>query len=120
MAVNVARYDRIKKRDLSDFNSSSIKTFVPKPTDRDYSKGYIKRYFAQKINDTNSIIYELSEFNYNTLSNNPFYLTISLDWRISGEPTLVKETNFKSVKYAAKTMKNLLKVLPNYLQFIKK
>lgn len=120
MSINVARYNRIKQRDLSQFNELEIKTFVPNPTESDYKRGYIKRYFGQKVNDTNSTIYELSEFTYNSISNNPFYLTISLDWRIVGERNSVKETNFKSVKFAGKTMKNLIKTLPNYLQFIKR
>lgn len=119
MAVNVAIYNRMKSGNLREFKTLSIKPFIPEPDDSDYKRGYITRYFVQKVNDTNSTIYEVSEFNFNRITMNSFYLTTKLNWRITGSVEEVKESNFKSVKLTSKHMPKLMMYLPNYLQFRK-
>jgi hypothetical protein len=119
MAIEVSRYKRMKQRDLSEFKQVTIKTFAPNPTDFDYKRGYIVRYFAQKANDLNYPIFEISDFTFNILLDNPFYTVVQLNWRISGSYEEIKESNFKSVKLVSKNMPNLMMYLPNYLQFSK-
>jgi hypothetical protein len=56
---------------------------------------------------------------FSNLSNNSFYTTITLNWRLVGTQEQIKESNFKSVKLASTNMKAILTYLPNYLQFYK-
>lgn len=119
MAIEVSRYKRMKQRDLSEFKQVTIKTFSPNPIDFDYKRGYLVRYFAQKANDLNYPIFEVSDFTFNILLDNPFYTVVQLNWRITGSYEEIKESNFKSVKLASKNMPNLMMYLPNYLQFSK-
>lgn len=117
MAINTEKYRKIKSRDISEFDNISIKSYVPNPDENDYKRGYIKRYFTQRVNDNNSTIFELSEFSYNSISNNPFYKIVFIDWRLTGKVEEIKESNFKSVRFYSKDMPKLIMYLPNYLQF---
>lgn len=119
MAIEVSKYNRLKMRDLGDFKQITIKTIIPNPTEFDYKRGYIARYFTQKTNDLNYPIFEISDFTYNILLDNPFYRVTRLNWRLSGTNEQIKESNFKSVQLASKDMPNLMMYLPNYLQFSK-
>jgi len=123
-----SQYNKLRKPDLKS-GPTKIKSFLPKPTDVDYTRGYIKRYFAQKVNDLNSPIREISSDDYIKVSNNSFYNTTSLKWRISGpiksnsnvdifEKT-VSESNQISIRLASSSIKNLKLYLPNLLQFHK-
>ena len=51
------------------------------PTAKDYSKGYINRYFVQKINDLK--ITETNKNNYNDIYNN-YFSKLVIQWIISG------------------------------------
>jgi len=51
------------------------------PTTDDYTRGYVTRYFVQKVND--GTIYEVSGDSYNTIING-LYSKINLIWRIIG------------------------------------
>ena len=119
MAMDFIMYKRMQFGKLRDFKEPSIKAYIPEPKDDDYKKGYITRYFVQKINDANSTIYEVSEFNFNRITDNPFYITQKLNWRLTGTKEEIKESNFKSVKLASKIIPKLTMYLPNYLQFSK-
>jgi hypothetical protein len=106
---------RISGKDL--IKNQIIKSYLPMPTYNDYRKGYIVRYFIQRINDENSIIYEVSENDYLKFSSDAFYNTVNIDWRLAGGEQIIKDSNAKSVKLGSKKMKSLLFYLPNYLQF---
>lgn len=119
MAIDVARFNRIKYSELTEFRDEFIKSFVPQPNDSDYKRGYITRYFLQKVNDVDSEIFEVSEFNFNRFSENSFFMVKKLNWRLIGPKEDIKESNFKSIKLASKDMPKLPLYLPNYLQFSK-
>ena len=55
--------------------------YKPFPTLKDYEKGYINRYFVQKINDL--IITEVNKNKYNEISST-VYNKLSIRWIISG------------------------------------
>jgi hypothetical protein len=118
MSINIERYTGLLT-ELSDFQQNRIKTFVPNPTDEEYKIGYITRYFVQKANDNASYIYEISEKVFSMISTNPFYKTVELDWKISGDREEVREMNRKSIRFASKDMKSIGLYLPNHLQFRK-
>ena len=116
--MDIGRYKNII--DLpSDYNLKKINTYIPVIEEYDYKRGYISRYFVQKSNDTNSTVYEIDSKTFSNLSSNSFYITITLNWRITGTQEQIKESNFKSVKIASQKMKAIITYLPNLLQFYK-
>lgn len=114
----VKRYRNII-RIPSDFKLIKIKPFIPIPTEDDYKVGYIRRYFVQRANDKNGIIYEISENSFSTFTANTLYTTVTLNWKISGTDEEIKEINDKVVRYASKTLPAIKLYLPNLLQFSK-
>lgn len=64
--------------------------FTPKPTEEDYKRGKITRYFARQRNGTKFRIMEIDQPTYNNLSNNrgglntSLWKVISIFWQISG------------------------------------
>ena len=117
--MDISRYKDIINLQ-SEFNQISITTYIPSPIDEDYKRGYITRYFVQKANDKNSVIYEIRKNTISKFSSNPFYVVVSLDWRIKGDPMDVKKSNSESVRIASATIPKLSLYLPNLLQFHKK
>ena len=103
-----------------EYNPVTITTFIPSPIDEDYKRGYITRYFIQKANDKSSVIYEVRKKTISKFSNNSFYIVVSLDWKIKGDPIDVKKSNSESVRIASATIPKLSLYLPNLLQFHKK
>lgn len=117
--MSIDRFQSLLKRKI-EFNIPKLNQFVPEPTDVDYKRGYIIRYFVQKANDVESPVYEINSTTFNAYGNTAFYTTVSLDWRLTGSDEQIKESNYQSVKLASKTMKAILFYLPNYLQFKEK
>ena len=123
--------DRYKQLVKSPIREEIIKTHIPTPTDSDYGRGFIKRYFIQKTNDKGSPIYEVSTNNIGKYKANPLYTAVELKWRIFGPKTAqynntgdvldksVSESNRIAIKLVADTIPNLKLYLPNLLQFYK-
>ena len=99
--------------------------FKPFPKNKDYSSGYINRYFVQKINDLT--ITEVDKNNYNEISSS-VYNKLSIRWIISGpknnvykkkilERIGVTEQNNKTLSVNEKKMKGLKVYLNNPLEF---
>jgi len=116
--MNIDRYKSISNLP-TEYNLEKIPTYIPEPKDFDYQRGYITRYFVQKSNDTLAPVFEINSSIFTSLSNNSFYKTITLDWRLVGTVEQMKESNFKSVKIAAKNLPRIQIYLPNLLQFYK-
>jgi hypothetical protein len=116
--MNIDRYKSISSLP-TEYNLGKIPTHIPEPNDFDYKRGYITRYFVQKANDNLAPIFEINSATFTSVLSNPFYTTITLDWRLNGAIEQMKESNFKSVKIAAKTLPRIQLYLPNYLQFYK-
>jgi len=116
--MNIDRYKSISKLP-TEYKLEKIPAHIPEPTEFDYKRGYITRYFVQKSNDTLAPVYEINASTFTNLSNNSFYKTITLDWRLIGNIEQIKESNFKSVKIAAKILPRVQIYLPNLLQFYK-
>jgi hypothetical protein len=64
--------------------------YTPKPTDQDYKRGKITRYFARQRNGTQFKLMEIDQTTYDNLSNNKgglnssLWKIISIFWQISG------------------------------------
>jgi len=124
---------RYKKVSKVPFGSSvgKINTIIPKPTDLDYQRGYIKRYFVQKTNDKSSSIYEIDDLGFTNFRYKPNLTVVSLKWRIKGPKETqydssgnvidksVSESNRIAIKLVSDKIPNLKLYLPNLLQFHK-
>ena len=118
-SMSIDRYNEIV--DLNtDFNPVKIVPFIPSPKDEDYKRGYITRYFIQKANNTNDVIYEVKKNSISKLTNNTFYSVVSLDWRIIGSKDDIKKSNSESIRIASNTIPKIQLYLPNLLQFHQK
>jgi hypothetical protein len=112
------RYNTIiqRKPDYTDF---TFKTHIPNPTDVDYQRRYITRYFIQKSNDRNSPIFEVNSDTYSSAISNPYYIGVELDWSIIGNGDDVKNSNRASISIASQSIPTISLYLPNLLQFWK-
>jgi len=118
--MGIGRYELLKNRQGNLIDIPDVSVSIPILTDKDYFKGYIVRYFVQKANDINSVIYEVSKTNYTELLSSPIYINISLDWRLKGDPIDIKKSNTASLRIASKIIPKISLYLPNLLQFHKK
>ena len=123
--------DRYKQLVNSPLKEETIKTYIPKPVDADYIRGFITRCFIQKTNDKGSPIYEISFKNSSKYKRNPLYTVVELKWRIRGPKETkynnegniidksVSESNRIAIKLVSHLIPNLKLYLPNLLQFYK-
>ena len=117
--MDLTRYNKVANIG-SEFREKRISPYVPTPTDLDYERGYIVRYFIQKANDTQSRITEVDYIGYSKFVENAFYTTVSLDWKIKGTDEQIRECNFKSIKTGIDRIPLIQSYLPNLVQFKKK
>lgn len=127
MAKILERYKKIAPETISLYYPDQPKTIIPKPTEQDYSKGYIQRYFFQRRDTIGSPIYEVSK---DTFYRPVFpYKGVSLKWRIIGGledkwegrtyiPSVIT-FNKKELDKVAKEMPDLKLYLVNLKQFWK-
>ena len=118
--MGVGRYKRLKRESNGLLKIPKVTVSMPSPNESDYKRGYIVRYFAQKANDVNAIIYEISSKEYSKLSSSDLFITLTLDWRIKGEPSEVKKSNSESIRIASQIIPKIQLYLPNLLQFHQK
>ena len=99
--------------------------YKPFPSLKDYSKGYINRYFVQKINDLT--ITEVNKEKYNSISKN-YFNKLVIQWIISGPKNNqyknkildrkgVQEQNIQTLVENEKSMKGIKNYLNNPLEF---
>lgn len=125
---NIDRYNQLNKKPKIQ---KKIITHVPNPNELDYQRGFIRRYFIQKLNDKISPIYEVDYNRFNNYKSDPYFNSVSLKWRITG-PTETKydnngmvvdksvsESNRISIQLISDKIPNLKLYLPNLLQFHK-
>lgn len=117
--MNIDRYNEIVNLS-TEFKQTKIVPFIPNISDEDIDRGYITRFFIQKSNDRDAVIYEIRKKSISKFSNNSFYIITSLDWRIRGTEEEVKKSNSISVQLASKEIPKISLYLPNLLQFHQK
>jgi len=75
--------------DLINKSQNKPTSYFPKPTESDYTKGYLNRYFVKRTND-NGYVTEISPEEYAKIQNGTviydvsFYLTAQLVWKLIG------------------------------------
>lgn len=117
--MDINRYSEILDTQ-PEYNPVKIISHIPNPIDLDYERGYIVRYFLQKSNDINGLIFEIKKSSVTKFLDNPFYKVVGLDWRITGSMDDIKKSNSASIRIASETIPRLSLYLPNLLQFHKK
>lgn len=128
--MDIKRYKKIANSSMLEFGDILINTYIPTPVDIDYVRGYIRRYFVRKVNDSNGLIYEVSGSEFIRMASKPLYIRVSVKWRISGPKEIIMDgdkivdngvinSNRFAIKYASEKMENLSLYLPNLLQFYK-
>lgn len=117
MAINAYRYSTLNT--ALEFKLPEINAYIPSPTELEYEAGYIRRYFIQKANDSNSFVYEVNKDSYTAFVNSPFFKNVSLDWQIKGSVDEIRTANSKSIKFASQKLDAVKLYLPNTLQFSK-
>lgn len=121
--INIDTYQNIGGVNLD--NQVYPVYFKPFPITKDYAKGYINRYFVQKINDLT--ITEVNKNKYNEISS-ALYNKLSIQWIISGPKNNqyknkildrkgVQEQNIQTLVKYEKKMKGLKVYLNNPLEF---
>jgi hypothetical protein len=114
--LDIKRY-KIINNDTTVYNGVSIKTYTPNVTETDYKRGYVTRYFVQKANDIESVIYEVDYIGFSKAIDNPFYTCESINWRIIGTDDEIRDSNFKAIRLLTPRIPKLQLYLPNLLQF---
>lgn len=118
MGISTLEYhELIRLENKNLIPNQTIKPYFPTPTYKDYRQGYIVRYFVQRINDDDALIYEVNNTDYLRFLTDEFYNAVNIDWRLIGGEDAIRDSNEKSVKLGSKKMKNLIFYLVNYLQF---
>ena len=117
--LDIKRY-KIINNDTTVYNGVSIKTYTPNVTETDYKRGYVTRYFVQKANDIESVIYEVDYIGFSKAIDNPFYTCESINWRIIGTDDQIRDSNFKAIRLLTPRIPKLQLYLPNLLQFKQK
>jgi len=117
---NLFTYTKLKLlKNLNDTTPPLVESYVPTPTDDDYTIGYINRSFIQKTNDINSHILEINTDNTIEATDNFYYTYVTLKWRLTGTPQDIMDSNSKTIQYASTTIPNIAYYLSNTLQFAK-
>jgi len=104
----------IKNPNIKNLQSYQIPPqYYPQPTDSDYAKGYIMRYFAKKRNDIGYVI-EISKDTYLSLQSSTSeydyitYQAIDLFWQITGPLKDTRENRQYKISGIIDTNKRLV------------
>lgn len=125
------RYNQVFLGGKRFFKDTRIKQFTPRPVKSDYDRQVITRYFIQKANDKDAVIYEIDYGQKSKFLNNPTYSFAEIEWKVSGDSeskiidsyeleVSVKQMNKLSINSVSHIIPNLKLYLPNLLQFYKK
>jgi len=99
------QYITIKSTDREVYPS----TITSNITDKDYTKGFINRYFVQKANDKNALVFEISDSDFKQKLK--LFNKTRINWVISGikEEVIIKNTI--TLNNIEKTFKGINKIL---------
>jgi len=100
-----SQYTNIKTIDRENYPSN----ITPDITEKDYNTGSITRYFVQKANDKNALVYEISESDFN--KNLTLYNKTSFSWVILGIKEDVIRQNTITIENQEQNYKGISKML---------
>jgi hypothetical protein len=130
--IDLNLLNKIFKSDLDKVNWSHLSQETPvsvKPvvTQSDAANGYIYRYFVKLVN-SNQLIIEIDKKQYDSLKENPRFVTAKLRWKIVGIQKTsrsslgtvnegVADLNKKEVLRVDLTLKGVRSYIIDYLEF---
>ena len=115
IGINVDDYNQLKSSNLST-SLIDPTPYTPKPTDEDYKRGKITRYFARQRNGTQFKLMEIDQTTYNNLNdrrgglNYSLWKVISIFWQISGP---LRDQRIKNIRIRAGIIDTNQRVLDN-------
>lgn len=118
------------KEETSSYYATGFNNSVPNPTDEDYQKGYFTRYLIKRVNSSIETMLEVSKEDYEKSKQNPLYLQVMFDWKITGSlyddmsnplyPIYgVLSTNQSTVSNLEPQMPEISNFYKNYAEFYK-
>jgi hypothetical protein len=131
--IPVTDYDRIRNntKEFNLKNTLPVPLYYPQPSEQDYAKGILDRYFARE--NSTGIIKEINQVTFNSLSSKenkyfyPNYTVIKLMWRITGpfsDRTInnyrvpgIKTLNLQTIQQTEKILPGISNYLKNPLEF---
>ena len=95
------------------------------PTEQDYKRGFITRYFAKKLNIEGIQIFEITQSDYNSINVKDgkyfdIYQVISLDWKITGRKYDDYSNNLMPIYGIVDTNRRTLEIKEKEMQGLKK
>lgn len=94
-----------------------LSSFLPKPTIKDYDRGWIERYFAKRVNDKDSSIVEISKNLYQLLRGVTYYSIMEMRWVIRGPIDIVTKSNKQILDIKEEQFSGISLRLPSLTQF---
>ena len=85
------------------------KITLPNPSESDYTIGSIERYFAQKANNPNADIFEVSKADFKT--KNDLYRYLQFEWIISGIKSEVVKENLGTINFINRDFIGISRIL---------
>ncbi len=76
--------DRYKKLIKVEIKNKAPQTFFPRPSEIDYQRGFINRYFIQMRGTLGATIFEVNEDVYSQYENSDYYNRVAINWKIKG------------------------------------
>lgn len=116
-----------KEQELTAILEPMPHSVPPVVTQSDATSGYLMRYFVRSITDKDYII-EIDKKQYQSLKNNPRFITTSIKWKILGKKETmrmqnginlygVEDINRITVANADLTFGGLRKYITSYLEY---
>ena len=96
---NIGNYNTLK---TPTFQLIDPTPYTPKPTEEDYTKGYITRYFTKKENEKGYII-EISRDEYNSIVNGEadydirLYQVTTILWKLTGPLRSTRQSQYNVI-----------------------
>lgn len=103
----------IKTNVFSENNSGAPISYYPQPTEQDYKRGYLIRYFTKKINEKGFVI-EISQNEYEKITNGianydiSFYQVVKILWKITGPLNPERQSQYNIIPGIIDTNKRLI------------
>lgn len=123
LSLATAPYDNL----ISSTAQVTPQHYTSVPTEQDYKNGYYTRYFTKRVNGDLQTITEVNKTVFDSMSDNPLYNRLTLQWMLTGPledryitgmvVLGVVNRNIKTVSQAARQMQYLDQYLTNPTQY---
>jgi len=91
-----------RKRQIAETIAVGESTYYPQPTEQDYRKGYLIRYFTKKENER-GFVTEISQDEYNSIVNGTadfdisIYQTTTILWKLTGPLKSTRQSQYNII-----------------------